>query len=188
MHGCSSRKQNCDSTRTKVIKCLSAAKNTCKVSVRQKQQSSKCELTNTASTRTECSAGMKFAVNVCFGLAYWPSFSSKVYLLTKSAAFINVNVPISVFIHKYCMSQHRNRAPDAACGHPPPTPRLPGKCNSNWLSGGGGLRLQPYSKKAGQGCLKRGAQVQIVFYKSPLRGICVYPWPLICCWGSLGKR
>lgn len=69
-----------------------------------------------------------------------------------------------------------------------PHPLLPGKFNSNWLSGGGGLRLQPYSKKAGQGCLKRGAQVQIVFYKSPLQGICVYPWPLICCWGSLGKR
>lgn len=69
-----------------------------------------------------------------------------------------------------------------------PHPLLPGKFNSNWLSGGGGLRLQPYSKKAGQGCLKRGAQVQIVFYKSPLQGICVYPRPLICCWGSLGKR
>lgn len=68
--------------------------------------------------------------------------------------------------------------------HPPVTC----KSNSNWLSGEEGLRLQPYSEQAGQGCLKQGARVQIVFYKSPLQGICVYPWPLICCWGSLGKR
>lgn len=32
-----------------------------------------------------------------------------------------------------------------------------------------------------------GEQVQIVFYKSPLWGISVYPPPLICCWGSLGN-
>lgn len=82
----------------------------------------------------------------------------------------------------YCKSQ--TRSPDVACG-PHPHPLLPGNlipidCQAEKVWG--------YSHKARQGCLKQGAQVQIVFYKSPLRGICVYPWPLICCWGSLGKR
>lgn len=88
--------------------------------------------------------------------------------------------------HLLCLNREQ-RAPDATCGCPPPPP-VTCESNSNWLSGKECLRLQPYSEQAGQGCLKQGARVQIVFYKSPLQGICVYPWPLICCWGSLGKR
>lgn len=76
------------------------------------------------------------------------------------------------------------RTPPAALILPPQAPST-WESNFNWLPDRGGLRLEPYSKKAGH---KRGAQVQIVFYKSPLWGICVYPRPLICCWGSLGKR
>lgn len=108
-------------------------------------------------------------------------FSTLTYtscFLSKAAAFLHVNIRL-LCLHNHVFLQRRNGAPDTA-SHPPST----WESNSNWLPDRGGLRLQPYSKKAGQ----RGAQVQIVFYKSPLRGICVYPWPLICCWGSLGKR
>lgn len=124
-------------------------------------------------------------------LSSWESadFASLHCLLTvpfkKWAKCINVNIHRVCLLFEYCKSQ--TRAPDAACGHPPPPPAT-WESNSNWLSGGEGLRLQPYSEQAGPGRLKQGAQVQIVFYKSPLQGICVYPRPLICCWCLLGKR
>lgn len=58
-------------------------------------------------------------------------------------------------LHKHVFLQRRSGAPDTPPPppHPPTRPPSTWESNFNWLPDRGGLRLEPYSKKAGQGRL-----------------------------------